>query len=493
MRVFLPHVFLGPSPLSFRLDPRWIDDLRRLTILSSSVAGFPPALQWAGRTILYPVENFVLWGAGLAFGLSAIVAFFWSFAAILRRRIFALAPLTVHVLFLFLYHGLTLVKSIRYFYPAYPALAVLTGAAFSSWMARARMPRLARVAAVAVLGATLLWAVAFTSIYRRPHTRVEASRWIYAHVPPGKAFANETWDDGQPMPMPEHDPGRYAGPAIPLFDPDSAQKVEILVKALTEADWIAVTSGRVYMNVTRVPSVFPMSIAYYRALFDGRLGFERAADFTSYPSLGPLRFPDDRAEEQFTVYDHPRVLLFRKTKDFSAQKVRALLMASIPETPPTMNEWEKLAPRTAARVRPGAARPAGRGRAGASSRSRSGGGSLRAAILWYLALAGVGLLAAPLAFTAFPRFSDRGFGLARMLGLVVTTYLTTLGVTLARPSQRPPRRPDFPGASRRRVGLGVSSATATTSCGSSARTAGRSSRARPCSPSGSCSFSESAR
>ena len=140
VRVLLPHVFLGPSPLSFRLDPRWLDDLRRLKILSSSVAGFPPALQWAGRTIFYPVENFVLWGAGVAFGLAAIVALVWSIGAILRRRQLALAPLTLYVLFLFLYHGLTLVKSIRYFYPAYPALAALTGVAFSSWLARSRFP-----------------------------------------------------------------------------------------------------------------------------------------------------------------------------------------------------------------------------------------------------------------------------------------------------------------------------------------------------------------
>ncbi len=429
VRIFLPHVFLGPSALSFRLDPRWIDDLRRLTALSSSVAGFPPALQWAGRTIVYPVENFVLWGAGVAFGLCAIGAFLWSFAAILRRRQWALLPLTVHVLFLFAYHGLTLVKSIRYFYPAYPALAVLTGVAFSSWMSRARLPRVARAAAVAVLGATFLWAIAFTSIYRRPHTRVEATRWIYAHVPPGSAFANETWDDGQPMPMPGHDPGRYAGPAIPLFDPDSAQKVEILVKALSEADWVAVTSGRVYMNVTRVPSVFPMSIAYYRALFDGRLGFERAADFTSYPSLGPLRFPDDRAEEQFTVYDHPRVLLFRKTPAYSAAKTRALLTSAIPQTPPTMHDWEKW-PRGLRRVS-APVRPDPRAEAETASFAEpEGGSSVAAAVLWYLALAGIGLLAAPLAFAAFPRFSDRGFGFARLLGLVLGTYLLTLGVTL---------------------------------------------------------------
>jgi YYY domain-containing protein len=436
VRIFLPHVFLGPSPFSFRLDPRWIDDLRRLKILSSSVAGFPPALQWAGRTLFYPVENFVLWGAGVAWGLSAIVALGWSLVAIARRRdgvrALALAPLALHVLFLFFYHGLTLVKSVRYFYPAYPALAVLTGVAFSSWLNRSRLPQLARATAVLVLGATFLWAIAFTSIYRRPHTRVEATRWIYTHVPQNRAFANEAWDDGLPMPMPNYDTGRYAGPGLPLFDPDSPQKVEILVQALTKSDWIAVTSGRVYMNVTRVPAVFPMSIAYYRALFDGSLGFERAADFTSYPSLGPFRFPDDRAEEQFTVYDHPRVLLFKKTPAFQPEKARALLMSSMPQTPPTMHEWEKwerALRRVAEPVRPGRRAAPGAAEAAAYTEPK-GGGSLRAAILWYLALALLGALAAPLAFAAFPRFADRGFGFARILGLVIATYFLTFGLTL---------------------------------------------------------------
>jgi YYY domain-containing protein len=431
VRIFLPHVFFGPSPLSFRLDPRWIDDLRRLKILSSSVAGFPPALQWAGRTLFYPVENFVLWGAGVAFGLAAIVALVWSVVAILRRRQFALAPLTLYVLFLFLYHGLTLVKSIRYFYPAYPALAVLTAVAFSSWLARSRTvgrARLARLCALGVLAATLLWAVAFTSIYRRPNTRVEATRWIYSHVPPPRAFANESWDDGLPMPMPDNDPARYAGPSLPLFDPDSPEKAEVLVGALTRADWVAVTSGRVYMNVTRVPGVFPMSIAYYRALFDGRLGFERAADFTSYPSLGPLRFPDDRAEEQFTVYDHPRVLLFKKTPAFSPANARALLLAAIPQVPPTMHDWERwprALRRVSAPVRPDrSARPEEPAYAEPDRAS-----SLGAALLWYIALALVGLIALPLAFAAFPRLGDRGFGFARILGVVLGTYLLTLALT----------------------------------------------------------------
>ena len=295
-----------------------MEDLKRISQLSQSVAGFPPALQWAGRTIFFPIENFVLWGAGVFFGISAIFAAVWTVSAIVRRRALDLAPIFFYVLFLFGYHGFTMVKSVRYFYPAYPGLAVLTGVLFSSLLTSSGAPRLWRAAAVGVLGGTFLWALAFTHIYRSPQTRVAATDWIYTHIPARKTIVNESWDDGLPLPKPGYDPGSYAGPpAMPLFDPDSPQKAEIVVKALTEADWVAVTSNRVYANVTRVPSVFPMSIAYYRALFDGSLGFERAADFTSYPSLGPLRISDDRAEEQFTVYDHPRVLLFRKTAKFS--------------------------------------------------------------------------------------------------------------------------------------------------------------------------------
>ena len=429
IRIFLPHVFKGPSPFSFRLDPRWIDDLKRLSAISSSVAGFPPALQWAGRTILFPLENFVLFGAGVFFGMAAVAAVAWTAMAVVRRRAFALAPLLVHVLFLFLYHGLTIVKSVRYLYPAYPALAVLTGVFFHAVVTRSHWPRLARTAAVTVLGATFLWALAFTSIYRRPHTRVEASLWIYAHVPQGKRFGNESWDDGLPLGVSPHDAGRYAGPSLALFDPDSPRKVDEVVKALEESDWLAITSNRVYANVTRVPAVYPMSIAYYRALFDGSLGFERVADFVSYPTLGPLRFPDDRAEEQFTVYDHPRVLLFKKTARFSPARTKALLLAAMPETPPTMNAWE-LWPRALRRVAE-PVRPDHRVQAEQTPSVEPGnGGSLSAAILWYLALLIVGMAGAPLCWAAFPRLPDRGLGFARIGGLVASTYVMTMALTL---------------------------------------------------------------
>ena len=495
VRLFLPYVFLGPSPLSFRLDPRWVEDLRRISQLSKSVAGFPPALQWAGRTIFFPVENFVLWGAGVAFGVAAIAAVAWAVGAIARRRAFELVPLVAYVLFLFAYHGLTMVKSIRYFYPAYPCLAALTGALVSAMITRGGWPRTVRAFAVFLVAATLLWAARLhrdlppPADARRGHDSGSTStcrRASRSSTSPGTT--------GCRCPMPGYDPAVYAGPqALPLFDPDSREKAESLVRALNETKWVAVTSNRVYANVTRVPSVFPMSIAYYRALFDGSLGFERAADFTSYPSLGPLRIPDDRAEEQFTVYDHPRVLIFRKTARFSTEAARRLLLAAIPRTPPTMNDWERF-PRSlrtvAEPVRPDH-RP-GLEKAPTLDPGEPAGGSLGAAIAWYLGLALVGVVAWPVVWKLFPRLGDRGFGLARIVGLVFADLRHDGGDHAAPARKRPTGGAVVPARLWPPSRRGPRGASATISRDSFGSTGARSSRASSSSPPGSCSSSGSA-
>ncbi|HYN41650.1 MAG TPA: DUF2298 domain-containing protein, partial [Thermoanaerobaculia bacterium] len=196
---------------------------------------------------------------------------------------------------------------------------------------------------------------------------------------------------------------------------------------LQGADWVAVTSGRVYANVTRLPDVFPMTVAYYRALFRGELGFRVAADFSSYPSLGPLRFRSDGAEEQFTVYDHPRVLLFQKTPAFSAERVRKLLTDAIRTKPPTIWEWEKL-PRSERRVAEPIRPPRRSGLERASLVAepvRKTPGSFPATALWLGAVLLLGALAVPIVFRLFPLMGERGLGLAKIVGLVVPTLVAT--------------------------------------------------------------------
>ncbi|MEO8189168.1 MAG: DUF2298 domain-containing protein [Acidobacteriota bacterium] len=419
IRLALPYVFAG-----WKLDPRYIRDMQALMALSKSVAGFPPALQWAGRTVLFPLKNFVFWGAGPFFGIAALVTFGTAVATSWRSGRRALLPLLLYAAVVCAYHSLTLSKSIRYFYPAYPVFAVVTALYLFGFSRRASASRLTRMLPALVVLGTVLAGIAFSSVYRRPHTRVAASRWIYEHVPPPARFSSESWDDAIPLPLPGYDANRYEGPAMDLWGPDNPAKADAVVATLQKTDWLAITSNRVYGNITRLPSVFPMTTAYYRALFEGRLGFERAADFTSYPSLGPLRFADDRAEEQFTVYDHPRVLLFKKAASFSPARARAILLAAMPVTPPTIWDWEK-APRSKRPISESLV-PSRQAAAERVSSAERATGSWGAAILFYIATALLGLLALPLVTVVFGALPDRGAGVARIVGLVVSTWALTV-------------------------------------------------------------------
>ncbi len=440
-RMALPYAFLGPV----RLDPRYVHAIRELASLTRGY-GFPPQVQWAERTPLFPFRNMILWGAGVFFGLPATAALVWAPFAAWRRRSVGLFLLWTHAAIVFGYHATASTKNIRYFYPAYPTLAVLAALLLGAIAARAggerraapadarREPsagrRLLRWLPGAAAAGTFLFGFAFCSIYRHPHPRGVASQWIYDHVSPPARIANEDWDDGLPFPQPGYSVEEYTGPVLHMYYPDSPKKVEELVTALTQADWIAITSNRAYGSVTRVPDVFPMTREYYRALFGGRLGFRKAADFVSYPSLGPLRLPDDTSEETFTVYDHPRVLLFQKTKDFDPARARGLLLAALTGTPPVMDEWGHWP-----RARRHAVDPVSPGRAGTKGEAAAPRplsdeliGSWPAAILFYLAVLAIGACAFPLCFRFFTRLDDRGFGFARIAGLAAVTYLLTVAV-----------------------------------------------------------------
>ena len=99
------------------------------------------------------------------------------------------------------------------------------------------------------------------------------------------------------------------------------------------------------MQTTRIPERYPLTTVYYRQLlgcpadkdiiwcyrvaepgmFNGSLGFSLVGTFESYPTLGPLVINDQDSEESFTFYDHPKVLIFRKSPNYNPAQVQAVL------------------------------------------------------------------------------------------------------------------------------------------------------------------------
>jgi YYY domain-containing protein len=338
-RIALPYAFAGSGLATFALAPEFMQSMSTIAGFSFGAADFPPSVQWVGRLpIVFPGWNLFFWGLGPAFGAAALVAVGWmlvQWRSSRDHRQYAMLVVALWVVLLFVFHATQFVATLRYFLPIVPALAVAAGV----FLAHARWrPRPATLATIAILVGTAVWALAFTSIYRRPPTRVEASRWIFENVQPGQSIASEHWDDALPLSVGGRTTSDYRNLQLKLYDEESEAKRQELLTTLDQADVVVLSSNRLYRSIPREPWRYPLARRYYELLFSGQLGFDLAQVFTSYPRLGPLEFDDDDAEEAFTVYDHPKVLIFRKTAAYDRSRTAALLnevsLSSIIRVPP---------------------------------------------------------------------------------------------------------------------------------------------------------------
>ncbi len=207
------------------------------------------------------------------------------------------------------------------------------------------------------LSVFLIPGIAFISIYEREDVRSTASRWIQEHVPQGSYVLSETANVVD-IPI---DPIRYS--PLPAFRPETviarADRMPYgidttsfnfyeldnpgetptlqpqLESALGGADYIFIPSRRIYYNHTCYRDTgpgftenrfalceekereYPLVNEYYKNLINGSTGFTQVEEFTSYPTLSLfgmklMEFPDEMAEETWTVFDHPVIRIFKR-------------------------------------------------------------------------------------------------------------------------------------------------------------------------------------
>ena len=275
----------------------------------------------------------------------------------------------------------------------------------------------------------------------------------------GAAPVNETdWDDGLPLRFGAEGYDAYGGLFqgdlnLQVYWDDNLEKLTRFIGTLTRGDYIFMSSNRQWATITRVPERYPLTTAYYRALigcptdkdviwcynvakpgmFEGQLGFELAAVFESFPTLdipGLLHWEvnDQFAEEAFTVYDHPKVLIFRKSADFNAAHLRSVLEAV------DLGSVVYLTPRQAASYKSLMLPPV------ALARQQAGGTwselfdydwiqnrfQVVGLVLWYAFIFILGLVTYPILRGALPGLGDKGYPVARSLGMVLIACVTWL-------------------------------------------------------------------
>ncbi len=289
---------------------------------------------------------------------------------------------------------------------------------------------------------TMLWGWSFLAIYRRPLSRITASRWIYKNVPPGKVLANEHWDDALPMRVEGKDgfgSWGYKGlssssdGSMQMYGEDTPEKRELLYKWLNEADYIVLSSNRLWASIPRLPMRYPMTTLYYRLLFGQRLGFNQVGHFTSFPTIWGIQFNDTGAEEAFSVYDHPEVYIFQKTPEYSEALVRSYLDQVDLEH--TLQMWPKqvsaaptalqFTPEEAARQQAGGTWSAIFDPESVLNRS-----PLLSILAWLLLVELLGIVAFPLASVVLRSLPDRGYGVSKVLGMLLLAWLGWIGPSL---------------------------------------------------------------
>jgi YYY domain-containing protein len=271
----------------------------------------------------------------------------------------------------------------------------------------------------------------------------------------GAAIANEHFDDPLPFNMDGRlafGAGQYQGLDLTLYDEDTPEKLEKLLDVLDEADYISMSSGRLWQSIPRLPMRYPVTTRYYEKLFAEELGFEKAVEFHSYPRIFGIEFDDTWAEEQFTVYDHPKVLIYRKTEEYSREQVEAILSEGIVWeeiahwlNPRDVPEWrreherqqqdEDLQEEIQGRTNDLKLTEAQRqlqeeGGTWASIFDRNSLANRWPTLTWLVLVGLIGLASLPLTLGVFQRLPDRGYILARPVGVLLLAWLSWILTSL---------------------------------------------------------------
>ena len=253
------------------------------------------------------------------------------------------------------------------------------------------------------------------------------------------------------------------------YEEDNAVKLNWMVDNIRASDVIVLATNRLYGSIARLPDRYPLTTAYYELLFSEQLGFKLTGFAATYPSLLGVTLVDDtfsdprlpvppllaaykpsplvlnlgRADESFTVYDHPKPLVFQKVRQLSAEELRALFE-------PAMRRIEELRQQ---KLAAGGGRPQGQGGGGGAGKTlllsdadraaaggrrhllrdvrcrtrwRTGRRSWSGGWRWPL----LGLVALPFAFAVCRNLDDRGYFAAKSLGVLLLGYPVWLAASL---------------------------------------------------------------
>lgn len=185
----------------------------------------------------------------------------------------------------------------------------------------------------------LIPGIAYLSVYKNLDTRFQASLWIMKNVPQNSLLLSETANvvDIPFVLLKEKlkNLPRYSLISFNFYDLDfNLELKKDLNDYLKSSKYIIIPSRRIFMNYycpdknffglayfknhcQELKKTYPLLNQYYSQLFNGSLGYRKIKEFTSFPKIEIfgkkiIEFNDEKAEETWSVFDHPVIRIYEK-------------------------------------------------------------------------------------------------------------------------------------------------------------------------------------
>jgi 4-amino-4-deoxy-L-arabinose transferase-like glycosyltransferase len=273
--------------------------------------------------IIFQTEKILPFALGYMLLIFATLGLIVALISFFRKPKTELALIIVSFLSIFLSNAFLLAKWTRFIAPTFPFFSIF--ACFLLDKLYSGNKSISKLLTVILLTGTLLWTTAFFSIYLHPDIRITASNWIIENLPMNSTLLIE---GGNMIDIPLE--GNFNRVGLDFYDIEQNPINRLkIAEGLSQTDYFLVQSRRVFMNHQRLPNLFPKTAKFYNALFDGELEFKQIKEFHSYPMLRignlKLEFPDEKAEETWSVFDHPVIRIFEKTKQLSIKDYEKIL------------------------------------------------------------------------------------------------------------------------------------------------------------------------
>jgi YYY domain-containing protein len=440
--ICMPHALLD-------FDQFMRDQNEQRRILITGEADVPYNRQYLNTVpYLFYLKNLVLYTMGIPYGIVALTAFFFYIAAFFKNLKDGKIPSKETAIILsgvvpyFLIVGVSFAKFNRYMIPFTPFLAILAAKFLFDIYGYVKNKAAGKALIIVTLLGAMFYGVAFMNVYTNSHSWISASRWMFSNIqtltqvagekaPHKTRVLNEMWGDDLPVWVDGKGGEQFDNLKWALQEPDSPNKIEELSNMLSYTDYVVMADKRAYGTYQRLPQKYPLNYFYYSNMIKNpeMFGYKKVFDKVNYPSLFGIDIKDDKADESFQLYDHPRVYIFKNSGYFKKEQIKDMLING-ERTVQSANS-------------PFAARQNGNMANAAVKRKDLNNPNIGlvkdrpiavipqlSIFFWYALIQLLAFMALPLCFKVFKNLKDKGYGFSKVAGLFLFAWINWIFVSM---------------------------------------------------------------